>query len=150
MTFPPSVFARVFFFSCFFISFFLLVFLSFLLSFFSCTIIEQSPPISPLLLDNPPCLKIYHNNNNNNNNNMPISLWRGSHKRKRLAGRSKLLRSYSFACTWLGQTNDSAPAAVAQRSSSNSRTNHHDIFCIYTCTFYPKKESILSIKASYT
>ena len=56
LTFPPSVFARVFFFSFFF----LLVFLSFLLSFFSCTM-EESPLISPLLLDNP--LKIYHNNN---------------------------------------------------------------------------------------
>ena len=66
LTFPPSVFTRVFFFFLFFY-----LSLSFSLPFFpvvlfSCTL-EESPPISPLLLDNP--LKIYHNNNNNNNNN---------------------------------------------------------------------------------
>ena len=77
---------------------------------------------------------------------MPISLWRGSHKRS--AREIELLWSYSFACIWLGQENDSAPAAVAQRSSWNSRTNHQDIFLHLQCTFYQKKESILSTKAS--
>ena len=33
--------------------------------------------------------------------NLPISLWRGSHKRS--AREIELLWSYSFACTWLGQ-----------------------------------------------
>ena len=64
--FSSSVFSQLFSFLFFFTFFFLLVFLSFLLSCFFCTT-EESPPISPLLLDNP--LKIYHNNNNNNNNN---------------------------------------------------------------------------------
>ena len=61
--FPSSFFFSFLFFFLFFFHylFFLLVFLSFLLScFFSTT--EESPPISPLLLDNP--LKLYHNNNN--------------------------------------------------------------------------------------
>ena len=65
LTFPRR-FSFEFFLFFFLYLFFLFVFLSFLLSCFFCTT-EESPPISPLLLDNP--LKIYHNNNNNNNNN---------------------------------------------------------------------------------